>query len=227
MSLPVLEQRAAKGACCEFFGEMPLVVGRTALIAGWIAGIGSELCRSHDVVLGWRLAAQSRLGGWGAEVIDPDCRQADPAITDDVAVHADEHARGGDSPSPARRSTFSSAAVLLRTHESQSRSHPVRLRSRMARDGRAPEWFAGRPWNEARLSRQCRHHSGQILRGSAWHRDPPTVPRLRTIGSAITLGFKNRVMLAGYSRLEQLAVPRHRADRSRHPRCEHRRDRDH
>ena len=50
--------------------------------------------------------------------------------------------------------------------------------------------------------------------GSAWHSDPPTVPRLRTIGSAITRSAsrEDRVVLVGDGRLEQLAVPGHRPD---------------
>ena len=58
------------------------------------------------------------------------------------------------------------------------------------------------------------HTADRSSDGSAWHSEPPSVPRLRTTGSAITRSASRKIgndagQLVG---LEQLAVPGHRAD---------------
>jgi hypothetical protein len=50
--------------------------------------------------------------------------------------------------------------------------------------------------------------------GSAWHSDPPRVPRLRTTGSAMTFSASRKIgnTLGEQVGLEQLAVAGHRPD---------------
>ena len=146
-------------------------------------------------------------------------RSTDTAIADDVTIHADEYTRAGNRPVAGttldlsrRRCRFCwRIGTRISVTISPGRaavSYGPRWNSR-AGTVRCPSLDAARS-----LPTNADITADRSSDGSAWHNDPPTVPRLRTIGSAITRSAsrEDRVVLVGHCRLEQLAVPGHCAD---------------
>src|SRR6185312_1440022 len=74
--------RAAQRADGEFPGQVPLVVGRAALVGHRVAVLGSDLAGPGEAVLGGRGAAQELLGLGRGEVLGADRGEPDPGLGD-------------------------------------------------------------------------------------------------------------------------------------------------
>ena len=183
---------AAQGALGEHAGEVALVVGRAAAVGD---RRGSPRRRSRPparTAPPTAAAAQQLLrAGQRGSVVGPTALSATPAsaIVSPSSHSAAEAA--AIAQSPARRSTFSCALPApgrsgSRTSVEQlavgDRGH-VRAEVELVHRRRS-----ARP--RARGSRRSAFSAEQTAdrssAASAWHSEPPIVPRLRTTGSAIT-----------------------------------------
>src|SRR5580698_931560 len=73
----------------EFAGQVPLVVGRAALVRVGRAVLGRDLAGPDEARLSGRRAAQELLGLGRGEMLRADGGEADPGIGDAVTVQPD------------------------------------------------------------------------------------------------------------------------------------------
>src|SRR5215831_12656227 len=82
----------------QLAGQVPLVIGRSPLVALRLAPICRKLRRSCDRAVGGLLPAEPLFGVGSAEVGRADSREPDAHLTDRVAFEHDIAARSRDGP---------------------------------------------------------------------------------------------------------------------------------
>ena len=183
--------RAAQRALGEHAGEVALVVDRPAAVRAGEQSSDAIAPACANSSSRRRLAAQQLLGAGQVDRRQPDRAERDAGVGDRAAVEPHRRRRGGDRPvAGAALDLLVRAAAPGRTLEPHlgedlavpHRRHvraDVEVLHRARRARRRRRGSRRSPW------RRCRRPRGPRP-ASAWHSEPPIVPRLRTTGSAIT-----------------------------------------